>query len=141
MAKSADRVLKKFRERIAASGAEYEAGVTNPKKSWSGQYRAASERMKAELMKALQENKHIAGVESLGDAGYSTAAKTKGTPRFTGAADLAAREYGKVVGDILSAGDAAAKSADAMPQTTYEQRKARASAAMDAIHDFWAGRK
>jgi len=141
MPKSADRVLTKYRQRIAASGAEYEAGVASPKKSWSGAYRDASERMKAELLAALQAGKHIQGVEAVGDAGWATAAKTKGSPHFTAAADTAAKEYGKVVGDVLSAGDAASKAAGALPQTTYEQRKARAGAAMDAIHQFWGGRK
>jgi hypothetical protein len=141
MPKSADRVLRKYKERIAASGAEYEAGVASPKRSWSGAYRDASERMKAELLKALQEGKHIKGVENVGDAGWAAAAKTKGSPHFTAAADLASKEYGKVIGDVLSAGDAAAKAAQALPQTTYEQRKARSSAAMDAIHAFWSGRK
>jgi hypothetical protein len=141
MAKSADRVLQKFRNRIAGSGPEYEAGVANPKRSWSGAYRAASDRMKAELMAALNEGRHVKGVEAVGDAGWATAAKTKGAPHFTQAADLAAKEYGKVVGDVLSAADAAAKAAENLPQTTYEQRKARAMAAIDAIHQYWAGRK
>jgi len=140
MAKSADRVLRKYRERIAASGPEYEAGVMAPRRSWSAAYKAASERMKAELVKALAEGKHIRGVDAVGDAGWAAAARTKGAPRFTAAADLAANEYGKKVGDILAAGEAASTAAQAMPQTTYEQRKQRAMASMDAIHEFWKGR-
>lgn len=140
MAKSADRVLKKYKERIAASGPEYEAGVAAPRRSWSAAYRAASDRMKAELIAALNEGRHVKGVEAKGDAGWAEAARTKGAPRFTAAADIAAREYGKKVGDVLSAGDAATSAAEALPQTTYEQRKQRAMAAMDAIHDFWKGR-
>jgi len=141
MAKSAERVLRKFREGIAAAGPEYEAGVSAPKRSWSGAYRAASDRMKAELLSALNEGRHIAGVESVGDAGWAAAAKTKGAARFTAAADLAAKEFGKKVGDVLAAGDSATKAAESLPQTTYEQRKARAMAAIDAIHDYWKGRK
>jgi hypothetical protein len=79
-------------------------------------------------------------VEAVGDAGWATAAKTKGAPRFTAAADIAAKGYGAKVGDVLSAADAASKAAEALPQTTYEQRKARAMAAIDAIHEFWKGR-
>ena len=141
MAKSADRVLQKYRQRIASSGPEYEAGVSNPKKSWSDSYRKASDRMVAELQKSLAEGKHIRGVENVGDSGWAAAAKTKGAPRFTAAADIAAQSYGKVVGDVLAAGDAAAQASGNMPQTTYEQRKQRAIAAMDAIHSYWAGRK
>ena len=140
MAKSADRVLAKYQQRIAASGAEYAAGVSAPRRSWSGAYREASDRMKQELLAALNANKHVQGVESVGDAGWANAAKTKGAPHFTAAADLAAKEYGKVVGDVLTAADSASKAAGALPQTTYEQRKARAMAAMDAIHEFWKGR-
>lgn len=140
MAKSADRVLRKYRDRIAASGPEYEAGVMSPRRSWSASYKAASDRMKAELIKALNEGKHIRGVDKVGDAGWAAAAKTKGAPRFTAAADIAATEYAKVVGDILSAGDAASSAAGALPQTTYEQRKQRMIAAVDAIHDYWKGR-
>jgi len=96
--------------------------------------------MKAELTKALAEGRHIKGVDAVGDSGWAAAARTKGAPRFTAAADLAAQEYGKKVGDILAAGESAASAAQAMPQTTYEQRKQRAMAAMDAIHDYWKGR-
>lgn len=140
MAKSADRVLRKYRDRIAASGPEYLAGVAAPRRSWSGSYKAASERMKAELISALNAGKHIRGVDKVGDSGWAEAARTKGAPRFTAAADLAAKEYAKVVGDVLSAGDAATSAAEALPQTTYEQRKQRALAAMDAIHSYWEGR-
>lgn len=140
MPKSADRILSKYRARIAASGGEYEAGVASPRRSWTASYRAASERMKAELVAALNEGRHVKGVENIGDAGWAAAAKSKGAPRFTAAAELAAKAYAQKVGDVISAAEAAAKAAEALPQTTYEQRKARAMAAIDAIHEYWKGR-
>jgi len=140
MAKSAERVLRKYRERIAASGPEYEAGVASPRRSWSAAYKSASERMKAELTKALSEGRHIKGVDAVGDSGWAEAARTKGAPRFTASAALAANEYAKKVGDVLAAGESASSAAQAMPQTTYEQRKQRALASMDAIHEYWKGR-
>ncbi len=137
MAKSKARVVEKFRKNIAAAGPEYEAGIASPKRSWSQAYKDSSDRMKAELARALDENRHVKGVEKTGDAGWAEAAKTKGSSRFTGAASLAAQKYSEVVDDVLAAGDKAAQAAEAMPNVTYEQRKQRALAAMDAIHDHW----
>jgi uncharacterized protein YjbJ (UPF0337 family) len=141
MAKSKERVLRKYRDRIAASGPEYEAGVQSPRRSWSEAYKAASERMKAEIQRALEEGRHVAGVDAVGDSGWTTAAVKKGAPRFAAAATIAAEGYGKAVDDVLAAADAAARQAQGMPQTTYEQRKQRALAAMDAIHDYWRSRR
>jgi hypothetical protein len=141
MAKSTERILRKFRERVASAGPEYEAGVTSPRRSWSAAYRVASDRMKAELLAALNEGRHVRGVEQVGDQGWSTAAKSVGAPRYTAAADRAAQAYAKVVADVASAADAAAKAAESLPQTTYEQRKARMIAAVDAIHEYWRGRR
>lgn len=137
MAKNRERVLNKFKKNIAAAGPEYEAGVASPKRSWSEAYKASSDRMKAELAAALDENRHVKGVEKVGDSGWADAAKRKGSSRFTGAAAIAAENYGKVVDEVLAAGDKAASAAESMPNTTYEQRKQRAIAAMDAIHEHW----
>lgn len=141
MAKSRDRVLKKYRDRIAASGPEYEAGVSSPRRSWAEAYKQASERMKAELVAALDAGKHVRGVERIGDGGWADAAKKKGAQRFAAAAAIAAESYSRVIDDVLSAADAAASAAQSLPQTTYEQRKQRAIAAMDAIHNYWAKKK
>jgi len=137
MAKSRDRVVKKFKDRIAASGAEYDAGIKQPRASWQAQYKMSSERMKAALLESLEKNKHIKGVEAVGDAGWAEAALKKGSARFTAAASIAADNYGKVVDQVLAAGDAAAAAANALPNTTFQQRVQRSVAAMNATHEFW----
>jgi len=97
--------------------------------------------MKAELIKALDEGRHVAGVDAVGDAGWMEAAKTKGASRFTAAAAVAAENYGQKLDDILAAGEKASAAAESLPNTTYEQRKQRMVAAVDAIHDHWKGRR
>jgi len=129
--------LDKFKNRIAASGPEYTAGVQNPKASWSGSYKASADRMQAELLAALQRGDHIKGVDQVGDAGWQAAAQSKGAPRFTAAAGIAADAYAKKVDQVLAAGEAAAAAASALPNTTLEQRIQRSAAAQMAIHNSW----
>jgi hypothetical protein len=50
---------------------------------------------------------------------------------------VAAEEYSKVAADILAAGESARNAANALPDTSIEERFQRAIAAMRAIHDYW----
>jgi len=137
MAKDPSRVVAKFKRNFAAAGPEYTAGVAAPKRDWLEQYKKASGRMKAELQKALAEDRHIAGAARAGTAKWQERAKTIGASRFTGSAAAAAEGYQKVVGEVLAAGDAATSTAERMPDTTIQERIARSSAAQMAIHEHW----
>jgi len=137
MSKDASRVVDKFRRNFAAAGPEYTAGVAAPKRDWLEQYKKSSDRMKAELQKALSEDRHLKGAARAGTAKWQERAKTIGASRFTGSASAAAEGYQKVVGEVLAAGDAATSKVQTMADTTIEQRIARSGAAQMAIHDHW----
>lgn len=131
------RLAEKFGRKIAQAGPDYDYGIANPARDWESAYKAASERMKAELARALAENKHLKGAAEAGTAKWQSMAKAKGSARYTQAAAIAAEEYSKVASDIVSAAEKARAAAEALPDTTLEERLNRARAAMLAIHEHW----
>jgi hypothetical protein len=141
MAKNAARVKQKFQDRVAASAGEYAAGVQDPSKPWLASYVKASDKMKAETMQALNENRHVKGAQAAGDAKWKDRAAEVGAQRYGAAAATAAENFGQALPDVLAAGDAASKAAEAMPATTPEQREQRAIASMRAIRGYWRGKK
>jgi hypothetical protein len=134
--KTPEQIVRKFQARIAQAGPEYQAGVTNPTREWLEGYRAGARRMEAELMRALQEGRHLRGAQAKADR-WRNRVMAVGAQRFTQAAQVAAEEYSKVAADILAAGESARNAANALPDTSLEERLQRAMAAMRAIHDYW----
>jgi len=87
-------------------------------------------------MRALQEGRHLRGAQAKADR-WRNRVVSVGAQRFTQAAQVAAEEYSKVAADILAAGESARNAANALPDTSLEERLQRAMAAMRAIHDYW----
>jgi hypothetical protein len=141
MAKNAQRVKDKFQQRVAASAGEYAAGVQDPSKPWLASYVRASDKMKAQTMAALNENRHVKGAQSAGDQKWKDRAADVGAQRYGAAATTAAENFGAVLNDVLAAGDAGNKAAEAMPDATPEQREQRALASMRAIKNYWRSKK
>jgi hypothetical protein len=136
--KTVDMVVEKYRRNLAAAGPDYRYGVANPTRPWLEGFIASSDRMKAELQKALTEGRHIKGAREKGQKRYDEKVATVGADRFTAAAELAARHYSEIAGDVMSAADAARRSAQALPNVTFEDRLNRMRAAVTAIHDYWS---
>lgn len=138
MPKDRSRVIKKYQDRVASSGPEYANGVQNPKADWLASYTAAQPRMAAGLQAALAAGTPVKQAQAKGGtANWQSKAADKGARNYAAAAPDAAKGYEQTVDKVLAAGDAARSAAAKMPNTTYEQRKARAAAAMDAIHNHW----
>lgn len=131
----------KFQTGVSGGGAAYAHGVRNPAKDWLASYQKASPRMKAELQKALAEDRHLKGATAAGTQKWQDNTIKVGEGHYTTAAPRAAAEYAKQAADILAAGDMARSVADQMPDTTIEQRIQRSAAAQLAVSDFWKGRK
>jgi hypothetical protein len=137
MAKKRERVLDKFKRGIAAAGPDYTAGVQDPKADWLSSYTSAQGRMASELQRALAEGRPQKGAERAGTKKWQDRAANVGAQRFTSAAQVAADEYGKVVNEVLSAGDEARQAASTLPDTSIDERIQRAAAAMRAISNHW----
>jgi len=137
MAKKRERVLDKFKRGIAGAGPDYTAGVQDPKADWQQSYEAAQGRMAAELQRALAEGRPLKGAQRVGSKKWQDRAANVGAQRFTNSAQVAADEYGKVVNEVLAAGEEARQAASTLPDTTIDERIQRAAASMRAISNHW----
>ncbi len=138
MAKSSTQIVQKFQRGVSAAGPDYAAGVQNPKADWLAAFTAAQPRMAAGLQQALSEGRAVKRAQAKGGtANWQSKASTKGQRNYVAAAAEAAMGYQAVADKIISAGEAARNAAKAMPNATYEQRKQRALAAMDAVSKAW----
>jgi len=136
--KDAGKVVQKFQTAVAGAGAAYADGVASPKKDWLSAYTAAQPRMQAGLQAAIAAGKPLKGAQASGGTGnWQQKASTKGARNYTAAAADAATGYAAKVDKVLQAGEAARRAANALPDTTIDQRMQRAVAAMKAVHDHW----
>jgi len=140
-AKTADQIAAKFQRRVAGAGQDYSEGVAAPKRDWSSATVASKARWQASLQEAMQAGRFERGVQAAGSQKWQSRALNVGAQRYTGAAADAAAAFAARAGEVLAAGQAASQAASRLPDATYEQRKQRALAAMDAIHAHWQGRK
>jgi hypothetical protein len=140
-AKTAEQISSKYQRRVAGAGQDYAEGVQSPARDWSTATIAAKARWQTALQEAMQAGRYERGVQAAGTQKWQQRALNVGAQRYTGAAAEAAAAFNARAGEVLAAGQAAAQAAGRLPNTTYEQRKQRALAAMDAIHAHWAGRK
>lgn len=139
MARSPQEVAAKYQRRVQAAQPDYEAGIKNPKGSWSGNYKASEGRMAQAYQQALANGKMRRGVDRVGDAGWQSAAIAKAS-RYSGSAQQAASRYAERVTDILAAGEAGAAAARQIPGDTFEQRLERMMANARAINNYWKTR-
>ena len=138
MAKDRNTVLQKYQNRVASAGPDYTAGVNNPRRDWLAAYGASQARMAAGLQAAIASGKPLKRAQAKGGTAHWQAnAAKKGATNYANAAPTAAEGYANVVDKVLAAGEAARTASNNMPNTTYEQRKQRMIAAVDAIHSAW----
>jgi len=135
--KTPEQIAAKFARRVAASGQDYADGIQNPKRSWAEATAKAEDAYQAGLNESFAKRKFSKGVQRAGDAKWQRNALEKGAQRFTASAQTAAANYQAVAQHVMGAADAAQQASGRLPGTTYEQRKQKALAAMDATKAYW----
>lgn len=80
--KSLDRISKIWASRVAAAGAEYAAGIDNPRKSWAQATQDAAPNYDAAIAQSVAEGRFAKGVQNAGDARWSQRAKQVGPRRW-----------------------------------------------------------
>ena len=93
--KSLDRTNAKWQRVTAASGAEYEEGVRNPKADWNKETAQANGSYKAGLQKSIAADSFLKGVNAAGTAKWQKNAIEKGPSRFSQGVTLAVDAYSK----------------------------------------------
>ena len=142
MAKDANTILQKYQTRVAGAGTDYVNGVQSPKRDWLQAFTAAQPRMQAGLQAAIASGKIVRRAQAKGGtANWQQKAASKGARNYTAAAADAAKGYAEQLPKIQQAADAARAAANALPDTTIEQRMQRAIAAMTATSKVWGGGK
>jgi hypothetical protein len=139
MAKSPADVAAKYKRRVQQAGPDYEAGVRNPKGSWSQNYKASQPRMAIAYQEALANGKMGRGVDKVGDQGWQTQTLAKAA-RYAQSAETAGNKYAERVTDILAAGDQGAAASKAIDGSTFEGRLSRMEANARAISGYWKNR-
>ena len=135
--KSAEQIAAKFARRVAAAGQDYAEGVQNPSRPWAEATAASENRYQAGLNESFAKRSFSKGVQRAGNEKWQRNALEKGATRFTQSAQTAAANYQQQAQHVMAAADAAANAAGRMEGTTYEQRKQKALAAMDATKAYW----
>jgi hypothetical protein len=139
MAKNPTEVAQKYSRRVSQAQPDYEAGVKNPKRSWSQAYKDSETRMANAYSQALANGKMRRGVDRVGDQGWQQAAISKAS-RYAQSAQTAGAKYAERVADIIAAGEAGASASRQIPGDTFEGRLERMSANARAINSYWKNR-
>lgn len=126
---------KQIRNSQAASG-DYVDGARSTDKDPAQLALAAVPKWKARINEADTEKKLRAGLGRTSKASWQAAVENKGAQRYgpgVAAAEPKIREFAAQFGSHLAS---VVPTIEKMPSTTYEERKQRAIAMMDANHKF-----
>lgn len=96
-----DQVAEKFATRVSASGADYTAGVDNPRVDQKAATVAAVDNYKAAMQKSLADDQFKKGVEGVPEGKWKAKARTIGAQRFPTGAAAAKGDFQKGVGPYL----------------------------------------
>ncbi len=100
--RSAAQAAQKWKERASIAGPDYEAGVRNPKKSWSGAAIAQEGAYEQGVQAGIARKAFGKGVRETGDEGWSKGAIEKGVARFGPGVALAEEKYNSEMGKVIS---------------------------------------
>lgn len=101
--KPLERVVDKWQRKVSVAAEDYRAGVSDPKKDWATETKAAEPRYKEGVIKAANEGRFGRGVAEAGTEKWKNATITKGVERWGPGVSAAAPEYAKGMGKVLSA--------------------------------------
>lgn len=80
--RSSSAIGSKWKRRTETAGAEYEAGVKDPKKDWGSATEAAEKNYEAGVQNAMRQHRFGKGVKKAGTAKWQDGAVNKGVARF-----------------------------------------------------------
>lgn len=135
--KTPSQIVEKYKRGVSGAGADYAAGVSSPSRPWAESTVKGAERWQVGLQEAFAKGSFQKGVNAAGNGKWQQRASTVGKDRYAASATVAAEAYQAKAGKIMEAANAAQQAVSNMPNDTYEARKARANAAMDAVHKYW----
>lgn len=131
-----EKWTRKQIQRTSAASGDYADGVRSTDKDPMALATAAIPKWKIRVNEADTEKKLRAGLARVTKGQWAEAAATKGASRLgpgIQAAEGKVREFATQFSSHLSS---VLPTIEKMPSTTYEERKARANAMMDANHKF-----
>lgn len=91
--RTVEQIAKKWADVTPMRSGDYEAGIKNPRRSWSAGAAAASDAYKAGVTRAVAEDRFAKGVKRAGDARWAKGAIEKGTMRWGPGVALAEDDY------------------------------------------------
>ncbi len=93
--KPIEHSAEKYSRRASVAGADYAAGIDNPRKSWASASVAAEKNYAQGVSAAVAAGRFAKGVKSAGDEKWKTNAKSKGPNRFAEGVALAKGDWEK----------------------------------------------
>ncbi len=101
--KPLEKVVEKWQRKVSVAAEDYRAGVSDPKKDWATETKAAEPRYKEGVIKAANEGRFGRGVAAAGTEKWKTAATTKGVERWGPGVSVAGPEYAEGMSKVLRA--------------------------------------
>jgi hypothetical protein len=99
--KSADVIAKKYAQRGAAAGPDYQAGVQNPRQDWQQATTAAANTWGAGVQQAVSNGSFAKGVNAAGTAKWQRKASGVGATRYGPGVQAAQGDYQSGVAPYL----------------------------------------
>lgn len=93
--KPIEQSSEKWVRKASVAGADYEAGVKNPRRPWATSAIAASANYKQGVIAAANAGRYEAGVKAVGDEKWKRNSSAKGPNRFAEGVSLAKEEWQK----------------------------------------------
>lgn len=137
--KALERMTRKFRTNFAGAGAEYEAGVSAPRRPWEEASVAAEPIYVSQVVAAANAGRRVAGVRRVGNAKWVDRAKRLGVNALANSAEVAAEEYGRQVAAVRSAVEGHTLPPDGPKGSP--QKAARMTSMRDALIAFGRSRR
>ncbi len=101
--KPIETLKTKYKNKTAAAGPDYTAGVTNPRRDQKASTIAANDTFKAAITEAVADDRFLKGVEATPDRKWAENAVKIGAPRYPVGTANAVDAWGTGVAPILSA--------------------------------------
>jgi hypothetical protein len=133
--KDVGTLAQKFVKRAGAAGADYAAGVMNPKRDWNANTAAAAPVWAQAVQTAAANGRFAAGVAKAGNAKWQANASGKGAQRYPQGVGGAAAAWQSGVTPYLNA----LATLDLPPRGVKGTNINRVSAVDDALHKIKMG--
>ena len=129
-------IANKWAQAMQGAGAAYQAGIDRVTDSPMAKAAQNVQGYLQGVQDAVNSGKYAAGLNRVSLQDWKNAAKTNGAQRLGSGATLAKPKVQAFLSQFLPVLANNVATVKAMPNATYEQRKARAMAMMDLNHQF-----